>query len=62
MVFRRCTVGGIDYNHPQVTKDVPLLKPGERQKIFPNLRLQEELRQFELQRRSAVDTTDLEDP
>ena len=62
MVFRRCCVGGIDYNHPQVNKDAPLLKPGERQKIFANLRLQEELRQFELQRRSAMgEVTDPEE-
>jgi len=61
MVFRRCSVGGIDYNHPQLNKDVPPLKIGERQKIFPNLRLQEELRQFELHRRAALETTDFED-
>lgn len=53
MIFRRCSVGGIDYNHPQLNKDALPLKPGERQKIYPNLRLQEELRQFELQRRAV---------
>ena len=57
MIFRRCSVGGIDYNHPQINKDKALLKPGERQKISPNLRLQEELKQFELQRRAVFDTT-----
>lgn len=62
MIFRRCSVGGIDYNHPPVAnKDALPLKPGERQKIYPNLRLQEELRQFELQRRAALETTDFED-
>ena len=63
MIFRRCSVGGIDYNHPPVagSKDAPPLKAGERQKIYPNLRLQEELRQFELQRRAALETTDFED-
>ena len=62
MIFRRCTVGGIDYNHPAINKDAPPLKPGERQKIFPNPRLQEELRQFELQRRTLLEnSTDVED-
>ncbi|XP_045030963.1 phospholipid-transporting ATPase VD isoform X1 [Daphnia magna] len=58
MIFRRCSVGGIDYNHPQVNKDAPPLKPGERQKIYPNPRLQEELRQFEIQRRAINETSD----
>jgi len=62
MIFRRCSVGGIDYNHPQINKDKALLKPGERQKISPNLRLQEELKQFELQRRAVFDTTATERP
>lgn len=61
MIFRRCSVGGIDYNHPHVNKEVQPLKVGERQKIYPNLRLQEELRQFDLHRRAALETTDLED-
>lgn len=58
MIFRRCSVGGIDYNHPHINKDAPPLKPGERQKIYPNPRLQEELKQFELQRRAVFETSD----
>lgn len=62
MIFRRCSVGGIDYNHPQLNKDLPALRPGERQKIYPNLRLQEELRQFELQRHASpeISNSDME--
>lgn len=60
MIFRRCSVGGIDYNHPHINKENLPLKPGERQKIFPNLRLQEELKQFELQHRTVFETSDTE--
>ena len=53
MVFRRCTVGGIDYNHLPINKiEGAPLTPGERQKIAPNHRLVDELRQFEMQRRN----------
>ena len=60
MIFRRCSVGGIDYNHPLINKDKASLKPGERQKISPNLRLQEELKQFELQRRAVYEPSPTE--
>ena len=59
MIFRRCTVGGIDYNHTNINQNEAVaLKPGERQKIMPNLRLQEELKQFELQRRACFEIPD----
>lgn len=44
MIFRRCTVGGIDYNHPPSELEDQFLKPGcPAPPIVINTKLKEDL-------------------
>ncbi|KAG8239126.1 hypothetical protein J437_LFUL018829 [Ladona fulva] len=43
MIFQRCTVGGMDYNHPSPENLEEKLRPGSPTPVIANLRLKEEL-------------------
>ncbi|XP_059487582.1 phospholipid-transporting ATPase VA isoform X2 [Neocloeon triangulifer] len=55
MIFRRCTIDGIDYNHPPIA-ELQNLRPGVTTPIHPNMRLQEEIQALERGMRLSIDS------
>ncbi|KAF5277653.1 hypothetical protein FQA39_LY06146 [Lamprigera yunnana] len=43
MIFRRCTIAGVDYNHPHLESDGKGIKPGTALSIMVNPKLKEDL-------------------
>ncbi|XP_065336042.1 phospholipid-transporting ATPase VA isoform X1 [Cloeon dipterum] len=55
MIFRRCTIDGIDYNHPPIA-EMQNLRPGVATPIHPNARLQDEIQALERGMRLSTDS------